>query len=616
MIQLLKNVIFFLIFIGFVPNITQSKINIEIIPIIKNDFNKSYVQEGNGYYIQIKNIEEEQDNYANISSNLCLINGYYFYNDTRMNNYTKQQLKYKKKTRTFVSDTFTIPINSTLLYLQIYENNTKITDFLYYPIFNQKRFLNKGASEYLLNVSDSIGFLEYFNYEVKTYPDNINIYPLKWSNEIKYNSNNKTGVKESIYRDLAKIEINNNDSVNKLVVDYIGNYLVENNNKCQEIIDVLCKYKDIDVLNNYFVSDFFYFLLTKDKSVSDLSSDTNFYKLIINNPKSHFTENIIKSGKFQDIYNHSSPHINSIIEFFKQKVNSGNISFNDKLVYSYYLLFSNNEENIINAHRILKPLLEELVEKSYCDRKEDPLNHVYLKRSTLFNLATISMLKNNLNSEGLKLQNYILSKYSSADIEYKDAIYYKARFFQKMAIPDSMIYYYLLSYKLTPSSKQYKKIKKELSVYFNIGDENDRYKYWFDSLVSNVTFKSNFQNIYGGPVVKLESDSLNILDLDNVVVEFYSNNCTFCNYNLSSLNTYSDEFYSNNKIAIIIVPLEATINFSKYKFPMFIAKNNLELIKHFDITVYPTTIVLSKGIIKHRIEGSNKNGINLYDLFE
>ena len=581
----------------------------------------NFLKENNKYVIKIKfhtyNSKNENLN-SDQKYNLCLFSGYFFYNDTRFYYFKKEKMKYNSIEKSFISDTFEIPLNSTLFYYQLYESNIKINNFQFIPVVNESNNFNKGVSEYYLTNIDSAHFMDYFNLERRIYPDNINVFPLKWINLIQYQIGTQQDIKNVIKTDLEIIDKIETNLQNKKIIKYIGYYLLKDTTNMLKYAIDISNLENIPILNNYFISDLLLNLLIKDRNYKDISQDSIFFKIMINNPESMFIESIVKGGLLYDLYPSKSPQAVTVLNLFTKKDKKNLLSISEKIAFAYYLVFSKDTNNNILGVNQIKNILNEYFNTDYCNRNDDPLNHLYLKRSMLFNLATIAFNRNHLFEQGIELQNYILEKYKPSDFEFQDAAFYKALFFQQKGNLDSVFYWYAVSYKLNSTLKVYNEIKKSLNEKYKYSD--DYYKKWFDSVVNSFNYDFiKVENYSGPPLKSINGDTLGITK-GKYLLEFYSKNCTFCRINLMSLNKYSSEYFTSNNIKVVIVTdipaNELNEEFANLLFPYKLLQNSNDIISYFNVTEYPVTLFLDKGIIIKRINGGNKNGLNLAEFLE
>lgn len=599
-------------------NNAYGNFDIEFVPISKIHHNQNNLQENQHYSIKVSYKSNNFKIDANPTFNLCLLTGFYFYNDTRFIYFKKHKLVYDTKNYNFTTGIIEVPANSTLFYYQLYENNTKLSDFKFLPIVNKENNFNKGTREYYVINSDSMNFIDHFFNEIKEYPDNINIYPLKWINFIKYRIGSQDDIKKRILEDIQIIDQINTNYQNKEVIKYIGYQLLKDTMNILKYGAEISNFENIPLLNNYFISDLLLNLLTKDRSYNEISQDSIFFKLIINNPESMLIESIVKGGLLLDLYPSNMPQVANLVDLLSKKEKKNLLSISEKIALAYYMIFSKDTNNNIIGIKQIKNLLDLYFNDDYCNRNDDPLNHLYIKRTMLFNLATVAFIRNNLFEQGIELQNYLLEKYKPSDIEFQDAAYYKARFFQQKNHVDSMLYWYAVSYKLNNNIKNYNKIKKYLNEKYKY--DNDVYSAWFDSVCRKYNIDLIKVERYEGPdIITIRGEKIDISD-GNYLLEFYTKNCTFCRSNLQSLNNYTSEYLNLNKIKILVVTdipkKDFDKEFSKLLFPFDIISNSKDIISYFNVTNFPVTILINNGTIAKHINGGNKFGINLKELLE
>lgn len=494
----------------------------------------------------------------------------------------------------------------------------------YYPVINQQSEFNKGVTEYFISNGEPKEASDFFKYEREMYPDNINVFALKWINKIINQVDTKEIIQSEIKSDLQEIDQINTELSNKSVIYFIGYYLMgDTTNYEKELLNIV-NYKNIPILNNYFIADFFHSILAMNKTPEEIGQDSTFVNILINNPESRLSETIFNSGQIFDYYPPNSNKATIVINLIDNKL-SKNIPLNisEQLAYILYSSFSADTRQREKAISITNDLLSLLYqEKDFCERNAspttiDPLNHFSLKKSSLYNFATLLFFNTDSIEKGLKLQNYIISRTKPDDDDYLESVLYKARFFQKAQMYDSMLVWYAKSYKLSSSKRNLKRIKKYLSEIINLEDEE--YIQLFDTIIRTNQIPESFHIYNGLDITTPDSGKVN-LKSGKYLLEFYSNNCTFCKANLKSLNKYSDDFFRNNNLKVLIVTniekSQYTKEFSTYNFPYEVVANSREIISFFNVQLFPVTIYIDNNVVKKRIDGGNKNGIALEEILK
>ncbi|MGB9703037.1 MAG: hypothetical protein ACPL1A_10010 [Candidatus Kapaibacteriota bacterium] len=590
----------FLLFILFSSEII-CETSIHIKPFFPNNFNSQYLQSGESYFAEIlldsnlnKNINE------NNSYSVYLLIGFYSYNETRPLNIRIMNLKRLSNVDYFVTDTFSIPKYTNILFYSLHDNDYLLTNNEFLPIFNDEFKLNKGGAEYYLNISDSSTYMDNFTFERNFYPDNFNIFVLKWMKEGELHILNR----DSIYHDLKLINDSCSLLPNLYIYNFIGYALLQEDSIKNQFLYKISEYKNIPVLNNYFIAEPFIELLNFGNDASEFQKDTLIQKIILNNPCSEFAEIFVKRGLLLNIF--TTKNLENLIHFFEIKKDCGFLSYDDKLILLEYFIFK-IPNKLDSASILSESLFKDLQNKNLFSEGKDPFHHLFLKKSILYNLASILYIKNKEYLKGIELQNKLLEIIEPFDLQYSYAYYYKGKFFSLLNQSDSAVKSLTISYKLNSHlSDAYNLLK---SIYTNIKSNEfaPNFNNWVDSLLINI----NIPEIplpENTPLAKTDKGNVNLKDSSNLLLEFYTKNCSFCIENLKQLSKNLNKI-RNYKILIVsdLPPNVLTQELEKLNlnYNYYIVINSDAFIKFFKVVSYPTSIIIKYSILKNKIIGGD-----------
>ncbi|GEM_PF-4081105 len=189
----------------------------------------------------------------------------------------------------------------------------------YYPVINQKGEFNKGTAEYFISNGETEEASDFFKYEREMYPDNVNVFALKWINKIVNQVDTKENIQKEIKSDLLEIDKIETELSNKSIIYFIGYYLMDDTTNYEKTILNISNFKNIPILNNYFIADFFQSILTINKTPEQIGKDSIFVKILANNPESRLAEIAFNSGQIFDYFLPNSKNAITIINFIENK---------------------------------------------------------------------------------------------------------------------------------------------------------------------------------------------------------------------------------------------------------------------------------------------------------
>lgn len=566
--------------------------------------NDSFYVQGKKYEITFECDSLDLIKYRTQGENFYAFLVFFQEEDDRQDKFELIKLKHIKEN--IFQSSFTVPPWATRFMVSIQDcEGTRYVSWIEMPVVEQNGELPKGAIRcYFREDKNGEHFQEYVDYELNR-NKNFLVFAAKWFYELKY----KLMKNEQLDNDIMYIQKYCRDIPTRVTLLTIGFYLSKQENKFNKYIDTLLMLDNIAGLNNDFVCNFLYQMFPYN-SFDTSSFEPRLEKLLLANPNSLLFDWILSDGSFRKL-----PFI-KFMDCLEKRTRQSKYKFEEEL--AKYIVFV--EKKLVDSVRKSLPLIEKylnlLYNRNYLDDYAALNNIIYFKKSLLLTYVYegYSLLKD--FHKGIEILKKGITLFEPLDFD--NFFYYEgiARCYEKIGHLDSSLHYYLLAYKMNPTSAKMKQEIIGLMSKLNINASNN--EGWITEKINHINFSSNiilnqrlFIEMTNGNKIYLKGSNNTRL-----ILIFFNTTCSVCLKEMLFFNKYLQKFQEAG-ISIFVVssePLEKVTEFIEgRKIAIPTIRNGAEISRYFNIRVYPTTITIdSNGKIEHFLIGFGNPSESLY----